>query len=185
MSNKDTRRQYARMSAKFRYELRQLEIKINEGNKHYEKNIARANRTIERFKNKYPALSTPLGKYLTEEDMARAMAEMREARAEGALSKISRKRSEANLQDYLHQHDIPLTDKQMDRLYDFLEYLRTNKVAQQLSLGSDLIMELGYNAVRGNFSKEMIIRNVEDWLKTGTNEPRLRRKFGKSSNTDF
>ena len=46
MSNKDTRRQYARMSAKFRYELRQLEIKINEGNKHYEKNIARANRTI-------------------------------------------------------------------------------------------------------------------------------------------
>ena len=183
--NKNIRKQYARMSAKFRYELRQLEMKINESNKHYEKNIRRSNRTIERFRNKYPALSTPYGKYLTEEDMARAMAEMKESRAEGALSKIGRRRSEANLQDYLEQHDIPLTDKQMQRLYDFLEYLRTNKVAQQLRLGSDLIMELGYNAVRGNFSKEMIVRNVEDWLKTGTNEPRLRRKFGKSSNTDF
>ena len=115
--NKNIRKQYARMSAKFRYELRQLEMKINESNKHYEKNIRRSNRTIERFRNKYPALSTPYGKYLTEEDMARAMAEMKEARAEGALSKIGRRRSEANLQDYLEQHDIPLTDKRSGRAH--------------------------------------------------------------------
>lgn len=183
--NKNIRKQYARMSAKFRYELRRLEMKINERNKYYEENIKRANRTIERFRNKYPALSTPFGKYLTEEDMARAMAEMQEARQEGAMSLKSRKRSEANLQDYLESKNIPLTDKQMDRLYKFLEYIRTTSKGTDLKIGSDLIMELGYNAVRGNFSKEMIIRNVEDWIRSGTNEPRLRRKFGNSSNTDF
>lgn len=183
--NKKIRKQYARMSAKFRYELRQLELKINERNKYYEENIKRANRTIERFKNKYPALSTPFGKYLTEEDMARAMAEMQETRREGALSLKSRKRSEANLQDYLQRHDIPLTDNQMKKLYDFLEYVRDAAKGTDLKIGSNLLMEVGYNAVRGNFSKELIIRNVEDWIQSGTNKPRLRRKFTNSSNTDF
>ena len=179
------RKEYARKSEKFRYDLKQLEIKINEGNKYYEKNIERSNRSIERFKGKYPALSSPFGKYLTDEDMKRAIAEMNEARKEGALSRISRKRSEANFQDYLQGEGIELTDKQMTKLYDFLEYMRENKLNQLLRLGSDTVVELASKAVRGNFSKEMLIKNVENWISTGTDKPKLRRKFPNSSNTSF
>lgn len=183
MSN--IRKEYARKSAKFRYDLKQLELRINEKNKFYEKNIERSNRSIERFKGKYPALSSPFGKYLTDEDMKRAIAEMNQARKEGVLSKISRRRSEANFQDYLKGEGVELTEKQMTKLYDFLEYMRENKLNQLLRLGSDTVVELATKAVRGNFSKEMLIKNVESWINTGTDKPKLRRKFPKSSNTDF
>ena len=110
---------------------------------------------------------------------------MNQARREGALSLKSRKRSEANLQNYLEKEGMPLTDKQMNRLYDFLEYMRSVKLPQILGIGSDVYMELGSKAVRGNFSKEMLIKNVEDWIESGTTKPKLRRKFKGSSNTSF
>lgn len=185
MAISNIRKEYARKSAKFRFELNKLKERINESNRFYDKNIARSSRTLERFEGKFPALSSPLGKYLTEADMQRAIEEMAAARQEGALSKRSKVRSEANFQDYLRQEDIPLSDKQMDKLYDFLEYMRSRKLAEVLNLGSDVVVELSAKAVRGNFSKEMLVKNVEDWLENETGKPRLRRKFKHSSNTDF
>ena len=185
MAKNSIRAEYARKSAKFRYELNRLKDRINEGNRFYQKNIDRSNRTLERFEGKFPALSSPLGKYLTEADMERAIREMSAVRRSGALSKKSRVRSEANLQDYLEREQVPLSDKQMNKLYDFLEYMRSVKLPQILGIGSDVYMELGSKAVRGNFSKEMLIKNVEDWIESGTTKPKLRRKFKDSSNTSF
>ena len=192
----NVRKQYARMSAKFRYDLKQLEIRINESNKFYEKDIQRANRSIERFKGKYPALSSPFGKYLTDEDMERAIAEMQQARFEGAISKRSRVRSEANLQDYLERQDVPLSDNQMKKLYDFLDYMREKKLVDMLNIGSGDLVEVGSRMVRGHFSKEMVIKNIESWIKESANvddssgkpkpfRPTLRRKFPNSSNNSF
>lgn len=179
------RAEYARKSAKFRYELKQLKNRINESNRFYDKNIERSSRTLERFEGKYPSLSSPLGKYLTAADMKRAIKEMSAVRKSGALSKKSRKRSEANLQDYLENEGIPLNDNQMNRLYDFLEYMRSVKLPQILSMGSDYYVELATKAVRGHFSKELFIKNVEDWIGSGNKKPKLRRKFKGSSNTSF
>lgn len=181
----DIRKQYARMSAKFRYDLKQLELKINEKNKYYEKNIKRANRSIERFQGKYPAITSPLGKYLTEEDMERAIAEMKEARASGALSKVGKKRSEANLQAYLEKEEVPLTDNQMKKLYDYLDYMREKNLHKLLKIGSDVIVQVASKAVRGHFSKELVIKNIEAWIEEGKNDIRLRRKFPNSSSKDF
>ena len=64
MAKNSIRAEYARKSAKFRYELNKLKNRINEGNRFYQKNIDRSNRTLERFEGKFPALSSPLGKYL-------------------------------------------------------------------------------------------------------------------------
>ena len=185
MAKNSIRKQYARMSAKFRYDLKQLELKINEKNKYYEKHIKRANRSIERFQGKYPAITSPLGKYLTEEDMERAIAEMKEARASGALSKIGKKRSEANLQAYLEKEEVPLTDNQMKKLYDYLDYMREKNLHKLLKIGSDVIVQVASKAVRGHFSKELVIKNIEAWIEEGKNDIRLRRKFPNSSNRDF
>lgn len=185
MAKNSIRAEYARKSAKFRFELNKIKDRINEGNRFYSKNIARANRTLERFEGKFPALSSPLGKYLTEADMQRAIEDMTQARREGALSLKSRKRSEANLQDYLSSEGIPLNDNQMHRLYDFLEYMRSVKLPQILSMGSDYYVELATTAVRGHFSKDLFIKNVEDWIAREDKKPKLHRKFKGSSNSSF
>ena len=185
MAKNSIRAEYARKSAKFRFELNKIKDRINEGNRFYSKNIARANRTLERFEGKFPSLSSPLGKYLTEADMQRAIEDMTQARREGALSLKSRKRSEANLQDYLSSEGIPLNDNQMHRLYDFLEYMRSVKLPQILSMGSDYYVELATTAVRGHFSKDLFIKNVEDWIAREDKKPKLHRKFKGSSNSSF
>ena len=185
MAKNSIRAEYARKSAKFRYELNKLKNRINEGNRFYRKNIARASRSIERFEGKFPSLSSPLGKYLTEDDMERRIREMNQVRREGALSLKSRKRSEANLQNYLEKEGMPLTDKQMNRLYDFLEYMRSVRLPQILKMGSDYYVELATMAVRGHFSKDMLIKNVEDWIEREDKKPKLHRKFKDSSNTSF
>ena len=107
MAKNSIRKQYARMSAKFRYDLQKLE------------NRAGDVRSVRRYKGEFPSL-TALGNMVTDQDLKQAMKQMKEIRATGQLSLRTKKRAPASMLDTLHREGYEYIDESnMEDFYKF------------------------------------------------------------------
>lgn len=168
MSN--VRKQYARLAAKFRYDLRQLEAAKGDV------------RSVRRYKGEFPSL-TQLGDMVTEKDLKRAIKQMKEVRASGQLSKRTERRAPASMLDTLHREGYEdITEDNIEDFYKFMEDARARGLGA--IYGSGKIAELVQRGLKKGLTREQIRANMDYWAQHPDVTPVYSRKRG-SSSKDF
>ena len=168
MSN--VRKQYARMAAKFRYDLKKLEEAKGDV------------RSIRRYKGEFPSL-TQLGDMVTEKDLKRAIKQMKEVRSSGQLSKRTERRAPASMLDTLHREGYEdITEDNIEDFYKFMEDARARGLGA--IYGSGKIAELVQRGLKKGLTREQIRANMDYWAEHPDVTPVYSRKRG-SSNRDF
>ena len=167
MAKNSIRKQYARMSAKFRYDLQKLE------------NRAGDVRSVRRYKGEFPSL-TALGNMVTDQDLKQAMKQMKEIRASGQLSLRTKKRAPASMLDTLHREGYEYIDEgNIEDFYKFMEDARARGLGA--IYGSDRIAQLIQRGMKKGLTRNQIIANMESWAENEPVNPRYSRKRGSSS----
>ena len=168
MSN--VRKQYARMAAKFRYDLKQLEEAKGDV------------RSVRRYKGEFPSL-TQLGDMVTEKDLKRAIKQMKEVRSSGQLSKRTERRAPASMLDTLHREGYEdITEDNIEDFYKFMEDARARGLGA--IYGSGKIAELVQRGLKKGLTREQIQANMDYWAEHPEVTPVYSRKRG-SSSKDF
>ena len=166
----NVRKQYARMSAKFRYDLKKLEEAKGDV------------RTVRRYKGEFPSL-TQLGDMVTEKDLKRAIKQMKEVRSSGQLSKVTKRRAPASMLDTLHREGYEdITEDNIEDFYKFMEDARARGLGA--IYGSGKIAELVQRGLKKGLTREQIRANMDYWAEHPDVTPVYSRKRV-SSNRDF
>lgn len=149
MAKNNIRRLYARMSAKFRYDIKRL------------KGRQETSQTIERYEGEFPSL-TRLGDYADDDMLKLAIERMKEARAGGQLSLRSKIRAKANFVQHLHEEGFDFIDmKNVDSLLKFLDDARAKGLATYHS--SEPVMSILAKGVKKGLTSDQIMGNIAYW----------------------
>lgn len=164
------RKQYSRMAAKFRYDLKKLEEKKGDV------------RSVRRYTGEFPSL-TALGDMVTERDLKQAIKQMKEIRQSGQLSTMTGRRAPASMLDTLHREGYEyITEDNVEEFYKFMEDARARGLGA--IYGSGKIAELVERGMKKGLNRSQILANMDHWAEHPDVKPVYSRKRG-SSNTDF